>query len=94
MIKIKPILPSLREKPRYIIYKILGNASKDYVYRGIKQCLGEFGMARAGVQMIDKNIIRTNSKYVDEVKSALLLIKNLDIIKVSGLLNKVKKFGG
>ena len=89
MIKIKPLLPSLREKPRYIKYKTEKMLSKDCIYNGIKQFLGELGMAKAGVKMMDNNIIRTNSKYVDEVKSALLLIKGLNITNVSGLLNKI-----
>ncbi len=94
MIKIKHILPSLREKPRYIKYKTSKMISKDNICKSIKGFLGELGMARAGVQVMDNNIIRTNNKYLDEVKSSLILIKGLDIVKVSGLLNKAKKIGG
>lgn len=94
MVKIKPILPSLREKPRYIKYKLDKEISKNEVYEGIKQFLGELGVARAGVKVMENNIVRTNSKHMDEVKSALILIKGLNIIKVSGLLNKTKKIGG
>ncbi len=94
MIKIKPILPSLREKPRYIVYKTSNKETNRDIYSSIKQFLGELGMARAGVQVMDNNIVRTNSKYMDEVKSALLLIKGLNILRVSGLLNKAKKIGG
>ena len=90
MIKIKPLLPSLREKPRYIAYKLEKKLNKEYIYDNIKRFLGELGMAKAGVRVMDNNIVRTNSKHVDKVKSALLLIKGLHIKKVSGLLGKVK----
>jgi RNase P/RNase MRP subunit POP5 len=94
VIKIKPLLPSLREKPRYIKYKVAQKMSSDNIYKNIKQFLGELEMAKAGVKMINNNIIRTNSKYLDSVKSALILIKGLDIIKVSGLLGRTNKIGG
>ena len=94
MIKIKHILPSLREKPRYIKYKSDKNLSKSYIYSNIKDFLGELGMAKAGVKLMENNIVRTNNKHLDEVKSALILIKGLDIVRVSGLLNKTKKIGG
>lgn len=84
------MLPSLREKPRYIKYKTESKLASDIIYISIRQFLGELGMAKAGVKMMKDDIIRTNSKYLDEVKSALLLIKGLDVIKVSGLLNKAK----
>ena len=92
MIKIKHILPSLREKPRYIKYK--SDKNKEYIYDNIKRFIGELGIARAGVKMMENNIIRTNTKHLDEVKSSLVLIKGLDVVNVSGLLNKAKKIGG
>ncbi len=89
MIKIKHILPSLREKPRYIKYKTAQKMSVDTIYHDIKGFLGELGMAKAGIKMMKNSVIRTNSKNLDEVKSALVLIKGLEIVKVSGLLNRI-----
>ena len=94
MIKIKHILPSLREKPRYIKFKTEKKLSKSYITENIKGFLGDLGMAKAGIKIMNNNIIRTNNRHLDEVKSALILIKGLDIVKVSGLLNKTKKIGG
>lgn len=89
MIKIKHILPSLREKPRYIKYETAQKMSVDTIYQNIKEFLGELGMAKAGIKMMKNSIIRTNTKNLDEVKSALVLVKGLEIVKVSGLLNRI-----
>lgn len=65
--------------------------------------LGELGCAKAGIQILDvwnnqKGIIRVDNKSVNELKSALILIKEIDgknvIIKtkgVSGILKKAKE---
>ena len=67
-----------------------------------KKFLGELGIGKAGIKFMkfDKKyqlgIIRTNSKYLDETKTALTLIKKLssinakvDVLKVSGIINKL-----
>ncbi len=102
-------MPSLRERQRYIAYEILSDklvnskAIREEFYSKIKGYLGSFGMAEAGVMMLEeagnKGIIRTNSKNVDKVRAALILVKNINgnkvIIKtlgVSGILNKALKY--
>ena len=109
MSKIKPILPSLREKKRYIVFEVVANKKFNFntVAEKIQEqnlkFLGELGCAKAGAFILDtyknnKGIIRVNNKYVDEVKSALTLIEDIDnqkvIVKtiyVSGLLRKAKE---
>ncbi|MBI4096052.1 MAG: hypothetical protein HY438_04270 [DPANN group archaeon] len=101
---------SARERKRYILIKIDSpEAEKTLVGRLVIQAgmqfLGELGMARAGIQFLEdtwneKNstgIIRVSHKYVDEVKSALALVKEFEgkkvqihSIKVSGEINKLK----
>ena len=102
--KIKLLLPSLRERKRYILYKIEGIdfIEKEFLYNMIKQFLGELGMSKAGIIILGnkksgKGIIRVNNNYVDEVKTALALINNynnkdikVESLKVSGVINKVK----
>jgi ribonuclease P/MRP protein subunit POP5 len=104
----KPLLPTLREKKRYIVYKIISEEKIDnnQAQKEIKnQCLrflGELGYAKAGIQLIKPNIIRVTTKYLDQTKMALGLIKNInnkkvivDVIGVSGILKKAReKFGG
>ena len=104
----KPILPTLKENPRYVLFKIKSsfNYSKTDAEKHImfdcKRFLGELGIAKSGIKFMsfDKTsqlgVIRTNSKYLDETKSALTLIKKLcsknakiDVLKISGILNKL-----
>jgi len=104
----KPLLPSLREKKRYIVIEIIGNKinvgkSENQIYQSIIKFLGELGVSRANIKIIsdswkgNKGIIKTNVKYVDEVKVALGLIKKLEnkdiivnVVGVSGILKKAK----
>lgn len=93
VIKIKPILPSLKEKKRYILYE--GKASRNSLKQGIRAFIGDLGMAQAGIMFIksknDKGIIRTDVKWVDKVKTSLSLMKpRVQPVKVSGTLKKLK----
>lgn len=66
------------------------------------QFLGELGYGKAGIMVLDlwdenRGIIRTNTKSVDQVKTALTMIEKIGnqkaIVKtigVSGMLNKAK----
>ena len=104
----KPLLPSLKEKKRYIVYKVISDCkisekqAKDEIKNQCLKFLGELGYAKAGIQMIDPNIIRVNTKHLEETKMALGLIKKIndkkvivDVIGVSGIIKKAKaKFGG
>ncbi|MEK6934375.1 MAG: Rpp14/Pop5 family protein [Nanoarchaeota archaeon] len=96
MIRIKNLLPSLKEKKRYILYEIDGKMNYKDVDDNLKRFIGELGYAKAGVRFVkskeDKGIIQVNHRYVDEVKTGLALInKPIRTKKVSGVLNKVKE---
>ncbi|MEK6937004.1 MAG: Rpp14/Pop5 family protein [Nanoarchaeota archaeon] len=103
MNKIKILLPSLRERKRYIEYRVIGGfVEKEFLYSMIKRFIGELGMGKAGARILNHNgnkgIIRVNNKHVDEVKMALALINNyndkeikVECTKVSGVLRKLKE---
>ena len=82
MARIKPILPSLREKKRYLVFKVISDKKKEdfkAVSKAIWDCslqfLGEFGVANAGIWVLpDKyndnkkmGIIRVGHKYINHV---------------------------
>lgn len=95
MIKIKPLLPSLKEKKRYILYE--GNATTNNITRAIKDFIGDYGMAKAGTMFIkskkSRGIIKTNVEWLEQVKTALSLMKTrVKVLKVSGTLKKLKLF--
>ena len=102
----KPLLPSLREKKRYIVFEIIGNdvnkkkVETEIYYNSLK-FLGEIGVSRANIRIIgdswknNKGIIRVSVKYLDELKMSLGLIKRLDnknvIVNVIGVSGILKK---
>lgn len=107
----KKLLPSLKEKKRYIAFNVLSDKilNKEDVERSIynncKSFIGEMNYAKAGVNIIpeflmaNKGIIRVNNKFVDHVKSSLMMIKEINnekviirSIGVSGILNKAEVY--
>jgi ribonuclease P/MRP protein subunit POP5 len=103
----KPLLPSLKEKKRYIVFEIISEKKLsekiilDEIEKKILSFLGELGIAKSGFVLLkdmmkkNKGIIRTNLKYQDEVKMALSLIKNIGkekvIVNVVGVSGILKK---
>jgi len=106
----KRILPSSRQKKRYLVYEIISEAPLKFedVKRSINNSLVNF----LGVNCIAKvnpiliplfdgkiGIIKINNNHLDEVKLALMLIKDINNKKVifkniyvSGILKKAKRF--
>lgn len=106
----KPILPSLKEKKRYIAYEILSekplkrDESIKGISNGILKFLGQLGNARAGTMVIESNqnkgILKVSNTMVDQVKTGLALIKEIEgnkvivkTTKVSGTLSNIRKGG-
>jgi len=91
--KLKPILPSLREKKRYLAFEIVSKSKiKDFsaVSRAIWTSLlsfeGELGAAKAGIWLLpdkynektQRGIIKVTHKHVNSLKASLALIKNIE----------------
>ena len=90
MKKLKPLLPTLKEKKRYLAFEIIsknpiGNfeAVSSTIWQKSIQFLGELGSARAGINIIkdtfanQKGIIKVNNKHVDELRASLCLIDQI-----------------
>ncbi|MBT4368183.1 hypothetical protein HOD14_02295 [Candidatus Woesearchaeota archaeon] len=86
----KRLLPSLREKKRYIVFE---TTNPNKVDKALKDFLGILGMSKVNpLVMKDKfkknrGIVRINHAYKDEVIMALSLV-NVKVIGVSGILKK------
>ena len=91
--KLKPILPTLREKKRYLAFEIMSKSKiKDFsavsssIWAYLLSFMGEIGSAKAGMWVLaDKfdsktqtGIVRINHKYVNELKTALALIDKIE----------------
>ena len=90
--KIKPILPSLREKKRYLVFEVISKEPiNDFklVWNSIRDScihfLGQLGVAKAGIiplenkwnSRLQKGIIRISHKHVDSVRASFALAGNL-----------------
>jgi len=101
------MIPSLRERKRYLAYKVISDKQisnekvSEAVLSAIKDFLGVYGMAKAGVISVKNNVLRVTHTEVEKVKTALSLINKIDgemakvqTIYVSGSLNKAKGISG
>jgi ribonuclease P/MRP protein subunit POP5 len=92
MERIKPLIPTLREKKRYIAFEIISKnhdfGFKDLEYavkREFKELYGTDGEAKAGMIIVSKRydekkqmgVIRVNNKYVDRLKLSLAMVKKI-----------------
>jgi ribonuclease P/MRP protein subunit POP5 len=86
--KIKQLLPSLREKKRYMVYEVISENSINRnsivmaIDSAVHSFIGDLGMAHAGLIHLDdwknnKGIIRVNHKEVNNVKAALSLLSSI-----------------
>ena len=91
--KIKPLLPSLREKKRYLAYEVISKSKfnsaaniNKAIFDAANTFLGNLGMARAGILPINdkwnanmqRGVIKVNNKHVDELKASLTFVKNIE----------------
>ena len=91
--KLKPILPSLREKKRYLVFEVISKekiADFENVSNAIShfalQFLGQLMAAKAGIIILNnkwdlrlqRGIMKVNHKYVDALKAALVLATKIN----------------
>ncbi len=93
MIRIKGIYPTLREKKRYLVYKVLSEkeinieAVNESIKHKLMSFMGALNYGRAGIMFLnlkskDKGIIKANVSLLDQVRAGLALIKSIGEIKV------------
>ena len=102
----KPILPSLREKKRYVVFEIISkNNIETFPEKEIKnaflQLFGEVTLGKAGLIFLknkwkdNRGIIRVNNKHVDELKASFCMIKKINnkqaTVKSVGVSGTLKK---
>ena len=90
----KPLKPSHRERKRYLLIKG-SDANFKVIEKVILEFIGVLGYAEAGVYFIKSNksgiILAVNRGSVDKIRTSFLMSgKNLEIVKVSGSVGKVK----
>ncbi len=104
---IKPLLPSLRERNRYIVFEILSekkfdsSAVFDAIHRSFYDLFGQFGLAGAGLALINwnkaksKGILRISHMWKDALKASFLFIRSINnsdvLIKSIATSSTIKK---
>ncbi len=88
--KLKPILPSLKERKRYLSFEIISddNFEANDVEKAVNESsinfIGTLGTGKAGMMFLadkysnNSGIVKTGHKYVDKIRTALALIKTID----------------
>ena len=90
--KTKPLLPTSREKKRYLAYEVISSARfndateiSKAIYDAAKEFLGNLGMAKAGIivlndqfsQKTQRGIVRVDNKHVDDIKASFIFINSI-----------------
>jgi len=91
--RIKPMLPSLREKKRYLAFEVISNESiekffhiSEAIWESCLSYLGTLGVANSGIWLLpdmwnketQRGLIKISHKQVHNVKAALTLIKKIN----------------
>jgi ribonuclease P/MRP protein subunit POP5 len=86
--KLKPLLPTLREKKRYLAFEILASTEfswqeiKTAVHKAIAMHIGRVGLAEAGMLFVEHNknkaVLRTSHTTLNTIKAALLFITEIN----------------
>ena len=91
--KLKPVLPSLREKKRYLVFEVISKEKindigpvSTAIWDCSLQFLGQLGTAKAGLMVLDnkwdsklqRGIIKVSHKHVDAVKAALIFAEKIN----------------
>ena len=96
----KPLLPSLKEKKRYVAFEVMSEKTLKFefvtneIVNEITNYIGKLGYEKMGLIFLkdwsnNKGIARVNNKYVDHLKASFVLIDktNLKLIdKLQGYL--------
>lgn len=103
----KPILPTLREKNRYIAFESISNSKFSrndivrVIWNSILKFFGEIGASKTSLWVMDwdekkqKGILKVNHKSVDVIRTSLALIDSINgyrvIFNVLGISGTIKK---
>ncbi|MFA5303055.1 MAG: Rpp14/Pop5 family protein [Candidatus Nanoarchaeia archaeon] len=96
--------PSSRTKKRYISFEVISEQKvfkdeiKDSIYNKTLEFLGEEGLSKLGIQLVNENILRVDRNHKNEMIIILSMIRKINnkrvffnTLKTSGNLIKVKK---
>jgi len=92
MARLKPILPTLRERKRYLAFQILSKTEikdflvvSDAIKASMASLFGQTGLAKAGIIPLNKKynaekqigMVRVNHQHVHDLKSAMCFVTQI-----------------
>jgi len=90
--KTKPLLPSLREKKRYLAYEVISKQRfhdaveiNKAIFDAASGFLGTKGLSEAGILAMDeqwnenmqRGMLRVNNKHVENLKASLIFVESV-----------------
>lgn len=104
-VKQKLLLPSLREKKRYLVFEVISGDNlnfkdiKDSIVLAFKELFGLDGLAQAGLDFIEykqnKGIIRVTTNGLDKLKASFCFVRKVNkgevILRSLGVSGILKK---
>jgi len=101
----KYLIPTLREKKRYIVFKTIKEGTlsfsdlKKAIIESFKELFGVIGLSNAGIDFIEyKNstgILRVNNRYVDHARASFCTLRKINkqdiILRTIGVSGILKK---
>ena len=105
-LKAKAVLPSLKEKRRYLVYEAIteGTTSfpdtKEAILKETSSFLGRLGQAKAGIEILDdwhenRGIIKVSTTHLDQLKASLVMLRKINkkeaIIRSVGVSGTINK---
>ncbi|MFP4402921.1 MAG: Rpp14/Pop5 family protein [Candidatus Woesearchaeota archaeon] len=105
--KIKPILPCLKEKKRYLVFEIIlektieTNKLYFHLNKILKNIFGVFAYSSSGIILLKKffknngnsnlGIIKIDNQYLEMLKASFCLITKIDDVKI--MVRTIKVYG-
>ncbi len=88
----KPLLPSLKERKRYVVFHVMSDLAVDgsqtfaAIHESMQEMYGQYGLAQAGMQFIaekwnmgkQRGMIRINHDQTDKLKASLVFINTIN----------------
>ncbi|MBI2148458.1 hypothetical protein HYU23_02165 [Candidatus Woesearchaeota archaeon] len=103
--KQKVLLPSLREKKRYLVYEVLSESKfsfkelKEVIIAVFRDLFGLHGLSIAGLEFIEykenKGIVRVSTKGLDMLRASFCFVRKINkddvVLRSLGVSGMLKK---
>ena len=105
VVKTKSLLPSLREKKRYVVFEVISEDKQSFdrvkslIKDQVKSLFGILGLANMGMIFLNdwngnRGIVRINNKYINNLRGCFVNLNEQNLmvhtVGISGILKKAR----